>query len=206
MHAMEPRWRTCLGYVSSAELVGGVFDDLRTRYGEKHRAYHTMDHVAACLGHFDTIRHSLDAPRSVELALWFHDAIYNPRSATNEADSARLAVRQLGTLGEDAFVVDSARRLIEITRHPSEPQTSDEGYLLDIDLAILGANAIDYDLYEKNIRKEYKWVPRFIYRRERSKVLRMFLDQERIYRTGHFHVLFEKQAKNNIERALMSLA
>jgi len=200
---MEQRWVTSFG---NNVLAAEVFQELRQRYAEKHRAYHTLDHITACLGHFDSIREALESPRAVEIALWFHDAIYNPRSATNEAESADLAARELMRLGEEAPLIDSVRRLIAITKHPSEPDNQDEAYFLDIDLAILGANQIAYDIYEKNIRREYKWVPRFIYCRERSKVLRMFLDQVQIYRTEHFQILFELHARENIKRALINLA
>lgn len=202
MDSMEQRWEAFFG---DNLLAAEVLLDLRRRYAEKHRAYHTLDHITKCLGHFDTIREALEWPRAVEVSLWFHDAIYNPRSATNEVDSADLAARQLLSLGEDLPLIDSVRRMINITKHPSEPGSQDESYLLDIDLAILGAPQADFDIYEANIRREYKWVPRFIYRRERSKVLRMFLQQECIYHTEHFHGLLERQARENIERALTTL-
>lgn len=202
MDSMEQRWEASFG---DNLLAAEVLLDLRRRYAEKHRAYHTLDHIDACFGHLETIREALECPRAVEISLWFHDAIYNPRSATNEADSADLAARQLLRLGIDLPLIESVRRMIGITKHPSEPGNQDDAYLLDIDLAILGAPQADFDIYEENIRREYKWVPRFIYRRERSKVLRMFLQQESIYRTGHFHGLLERQARENIERALTKL-
>ncbi len=53
---------------------------LQNAYAEKHRHYHTDEHIAACLHHLDVTWHLAENPVEIELALWFHDAIYKPRS------------------------------------------------------------------------------------------------------------------------------
>ncbi len=204
-HATQQRWRNGLLDVSDATRVDAIFQDLSRRYTEKHRAYHTLAHIDACLQHFDSISGRLEHPRSVELAIWFHDAIYRPSSKTNEEDSAHLATEQLGQLKLDAALIERVHRLVLVTKHPSTPENSDGAYLLDIDLATLGAPEAIFDMYGKNVRREYKWVPGFLYRRERAKVLAQFLDQDRIYRTADFHDQFEAQARANLERELRTL-
>lgn len=92
--------------------------------------------------------------------------------------------------------------MIRVTEHPSEPQTRDDCYLLDIDLSILGASPEAFDEYERQIRFEYRWVPEEVYREKRAEVLELFLDQTAIYRTTPFYEAREVSARENIQRVL----
>jgi predicted metal-dependent HD superfamily phosphohydrolase len=145
------------------------------RHREAHRAYHDLRHVMECLGHAAAVRSLLAHPACVELALWFHDSMYDPRAGDNEARSAELAGRLLSGLTPDE-VVAHARELILATRHPSRPQAADARFVVDIDLSILGSAPESFVAYERAIRREYRWVPAPLYRRERRRVLRSLLD------------------------------
>src|SRR5678809_692845 len=68
----------------------GWYEQLTDAYAEPHRCYHTQQHIAECLEEFDEARHLARDPVAIELALWFHDAVYNPRAADNEEQSALL--------------------------------------------------------------------------------------------------------------------
>src|SRR5262245_66185655 len=57
------------------------FEALAERYAEPHRYYHTSRHIAECLAEVDHVRHLARDPVAVELALWFHDAIYETHAA-----------------------------------------------------------------------------------------------------------------------------
>lgn len=61
-----------------------VYNDLVTRYSESHRAYHTLAHIQHCLDEFEQVRHLIANPDAVELALWYHDAIYDTKAKDNE--------------------------------------------------------------------------------------------------------------------------
>ncbi len=60
----------------------------RARYDEPHRRYHTWTHIEACFA----ARRELteDASAAIDLALLFHDAIYDPLAHDNEEKSAEL--------------------------------------------------------------------------------------------------------------------
>ena len=182
-----------------------IYNDLRSHYRESHRAYHTFEHIKACFYHLDNIILSLENPFCVELALWFHDIIYDPKSASNELDSAEYASVQLQKLNLSTKLIKQVHSLILLTAHPSYPQTSDEKILIDIDLSILGADRAVFDRYERNIRKEYKWVDNQTYRAERAKLLKQFLKQSSIYQTSHFIESQEQQAQKNIQYLLQKL-
>ena len=53
--------------------------------------------------------------------------------------------------------------------------------------------------YAKNIRKEYAFVPDYVYKKERTKILKMYLNSQYIYKTKKFRDSFEKKARDNIK-------
>ena len=98
--ALQQRWRTVV-----APLLPDpdhTWQQLATHYSEHHRHYHTLDHIAACLGWLDHYRHLAEDPLCLELALWAHDVIYDPRAADNEARSADWFAQQFA----DSYLTD----------------------------------------------------------------------------------------------------
>lgn len=182
-----------------------MLDAIQQRHAEPHRHYHTIDHVLDCLTLAAEQRAALDDPEAVELAFFFHDAIYDPWRSDNEARSAAWAADCLGDLDLSPERLARIDRLILITRHPSTPSTSDETMMIDIDLSILGAEPVRYDAYETAIRQEYRRVPGFLYRRGRRKLLRHFLAQERLFHTSTFTERYDTAARANLRRALSVL-
>ena len=140
----------------------------------------------------------------LELALWFHDAIYDTRAPDNEAKSAEWARQALGALSPGDL--DSIERLILVTQHSGAPSAPDEELLVDIDLSILGASEQRFDEYERQIRHEYQWVPEDVYKRERAKILKHFARLPSLYHTDYFRDLLESQARENLARSLGALA
>ncbi len=178
---------------------------LHNAYAEKHRHYHTAEHISACLQHLDTIRHLAENPAEIELALWFHDAIYKPHSSTNELDSANWCSEFLQANNLDSSIISRIHQLIMITCHNAVPATNDEQLLVDIDLAILGAPEDVYWQFENNVRKEYLWVPSFIFKNKRKEILQAFLDRYRIYHHNYFYALLEHRARENLAAAISRL-
>ena len=68
-----------------------TYSRLESAYAQKHRAYHTPRHIDECLSLLDEFNHLAAYPAEVECALWFHDAIYEPMSNSNEERSANWA-------------------------------------------------------------------------------------------------------------------
>ena len=81
------------------EDVSRLGSALVGRYAEPHRRYHTVAHLEAVA---DALFLDLAAdPVCVELAAFFHDAVYDPRAprGANESASAALAEADLRSLG-----------------------------------------------------------------------------------------------------------
>jgi len=178
---------------------------LTSAYCEKHRRYHTLDHINACFGHLDSVEMLANYPHEIELALWFHDAVYEIFSGSNEEDSAELAKTFLIRNEVCAQSVERVYNLIALTKGHAAPETIDAKLMLDIDLSILGAEAGVYAQFEKDVREEYNRVPSFIFRTKRKEILRSFLERPRIYHTSYFFDRLETQAKGNLFRAIEAL-
>jgi predicted metal-dependent HD superfamily phosphohydrolase len=191
-----------LGLTARMELHA----DLRKRYSERHRSYHTLHHLAECLELLAKTRALAEEPNEVEIALWFHDAIYEPRRGDNEERSAKWAAREIRRAGGDLAQQQRLSALVMVTKHDGEAQTPDEALLSDIDLAILGVGPKRFEEYERQIREEYAYVPTAQFRPGRRKVLTAFLERPRIYYTDWFRERYEAAARRNLERSLARLA
>lgn len=195
-------WRRAWAGIGAAGEGTALFERLKAAYAEPQRHYHTLQHLGECLALFDGARTLADRPHEVELALWFHDAVYEVKRHDNEqrsADWAREALRDAGVGGDAAQRVHD---LVMATRHTAVPAGRDERLLVDIDLSILGAERARFDEYERQIRREYAYVPGFLFRRKRREILKGFLDRPAIYGTPHFHDALEARARENLARAI----
>ncbi len=185
-----------------------AFDRLAARYAEPGRAYHTMRHVLLCLAELDRVRERCGRPLAVELALWFHDAVYDPRASDNEARSAALLREEAGRAGIDTRLAADAEALVGATAHLGTGRRGaggDAALVHDIDLAVLGWPARRFDAYDRAIRREYSFLSAGEWAGGRRAVLEGFLGQERIYATDGFRDRLEARARRNLSRALARL-
>ncbi len=198
------RWSSLCSRLS---CPGGAerFPLLAAAYAEGHRHHHTARHIDECLDLFQQVVGLADHPDEVELAIWMHDVVYRPRRSDNEARSADLAAEWLGDCEVDPAVIGRIRGLIMATRHADAPRTPDEGLIQDIDLAVLGAAPQRFAEYEEEVRREYRSVPSFIFRRRRAEILESFLERTDMYRTPWFRERLEVSARGNLSRAIAAL-
>ena len=130
-------------------------DALLACHAQPHRHYHTQQHLEECLLHFQRLQAAPDRPAVVEMALWFHDAIHEPAAPDSETRSAAWAEQALLTAAVEPDTAGRVRNLVLATRHTALPASLDEKVLVDIDLAILGAQPARFAEYELQIRDEY---------------------------------------------------
>lgn len=96
MKALSPeRWSRVWRAATCDAPPVGLFARLLGMYSGRERHYHTVTHLMECLEVFDQVRATARQPAEVELAIWLHDAVYDPHSSTNEEDSAALAAEWL---------------------------------------------------------------------------------------------------------------
>jgi predicted metal-dependent HD superfamily phosphohydrolase len=184
-----------------------VTPELRAAYAEPHRRYHTLEHIEACLALLGEVE-GLDADDRVTLerAIWWHDAIYDPTRGDNEDLSADMAVRDLAALGVSAGDGAEVARLIRLTKgHTVDPADRLGALLVSIDLSILGAAPEAYDRYSQQIRQEYAFAPDDLYRAGRAAVMRRFLEAPAIFPSPALANRFEAAARENIRREISRL-
>jgi predicted metal-dependent HD superfamily phosphohydrolase len=180
---------------------------LDVAYAEPHRRYHKRRHIESCLDLLDDWPGlSADERRRLEWAIWWHDAVYDPRASDNEARSAELACRELPALGASTEDVEEVARLIRLTAGHSVPEGDRLGAILvSIDLSILAARPADYDAYAEAVRQEYAHVPDAQWTSGRAAVLQRFLDAPVIFPDPEFRAAWEAQARANLAREIASL-
>lgn len=190
-----------LGFESNIE----TYSKLVSRYSQKHRYYHNANHIDASLKFLRQVKQLANDYNALEIALWFHDAIYNIFSSSNEIDSANWAADFLKLNNANEDFIENVHRLIMATQHNATVHDNDERLIVDIDLAILGSNSEMYEQFERWVRREYKFIPSFIYKKKRKEILEGFLSRERIFSHEYFFEKFETSARNNLKNAINSL-
>jgi predicted metal-dependent HD superfamily phosphohydrolase len=143
----------------------------------------------------------------LELAAWFHDAIYVARpDGESEEKSADLAERALAELEVDAGVRARVRAIILATKR-HQPTGDPAGDLfLDADLSVLGADPDVFDAYERGVRAEWSWVPDAAFADGRATFVRGMLARPAIFLTERYRARLEARARKNLERSLVRLA
>lgn len=202
------------------------FERLMSMYAEEGRAYHTIVHLWEMFGYVDALlplctegEADTDTNAAVlTMAVFFHDAVYDPKSTTNEEDSADLydgfvrdARDARGTAVDDrSFPHVDVRRIILATKSHALPPDDDgtpTRVLLDADMAVLGKRPHAYDAYARAVRREYAFVERATYCEKRADVLSGFLDEDKgsLFATPEMRDVLEAQARLNLRREIALL-
>ena len=141
----------------------------------------------------------------MELALWFHDAVYDPKAGDNEERSAALAKRCLGDCGIARPVAEAVDSLILATKNHTVRAGADAAVVVDVDLSILGRDEERFGEYEEQIRREYAWVPAAVFASKRAEILEGFLARDQVFATQWFRSKYEQQARRNLEASVRAL-
>lgn len=194
----EALWKRCVS--ASSDSAPCVSAELVRLYSEPHRRFHTLDHINDCLRRFDEVGPLMKRPEAVELALWFHDAIYKPGARDNEERSAELFARE--SAGAEAAFTSRVCDLILATKHVVSDLPGDRGFMVDIDL---GGFADPWDLFMskgEDLRAEHATQSDDEYYRSQIKFLSRLERRRYFYCTSYYRSRYEKSAKENVHRLL----
>jgi predicted metal-dependent HD superfamily phosphohydrolase len=164
--------------------------------------------MLACL---DAHRRRISDPLAVELAILFHDWIYEPQGKENEAESviefeafAKQVGLDEGTRAKSARLIDATvKHQIPIDVIPSE--RSDLSFFLDFDLEVLARDWERYSVYAQEIRAEYSCYNDEEYRNGRIRVLKSFLTRERLFFSEEYFLAGEEAARQNMAKEIKML-
>jgi len=180
-----------------------LFLDLLDRWGEEHRTYHGRTHLLAVLEALDLLTAPADPPRTVLLAAWFHDAVYNGIAGQDEEESARLAEERLAHAGLPAAEVDEVARLVRMTAdHQPEAGDGAAALLSDADLSVLGGDPAVYARYLAAVRQDFAHIGDDDFAAGRAAVVRQLLELDPLFHTQRGRELWLDAARRNLQSEL----
>lgn len=180
-----------------------LFLDLLDRWSEPHRHYHGRTHLLSILEALDLLSEPARVPRTVLLAAWFHDAVYQGIPGQDEEESARLALDRLRGAGLPAADAGEVARLVLLTsHHRPDPGDKDGALLCDADLSVLGGDPAEYARYLAAVRLDYAHVPDADFATGRAAVVRRLLDLEPLFHGDRARDLWLDAAHRNLQGEL----
>lgn len=183
-------------------MADAILIGLTRRYLEPHRRYHTLVHIANMLHGAALAAQSTGSPLSDEqiYAIWFHDAIYDPKAHDNEEKSAELAVKLLADARWPAARIETVRKIVLDTKM-HQPSLEASKAVIDADLQTLALPWDGYNKIGRLIREEYSHVSDADWKVGRSHFFKLWLDRKQIYYTP-WGSQFERQARENLARTI----
>jgi predicted metal-dependent HD superfamily phosphohydrolase len=201
---------------AATSTQGCWFDRIYRQHNEAGRYYHTAVHLKEMLDYLQRLSPQEepmldDSVRSLRLAIFFHDVVYDPQSNRNEKDSAKLFEVFCNESKDDFSILPTTTiqnqvvtLILATEAHQVIPGTDEslQKIFLDLDMAVLGKDSKAYLAYAALIRKEYSFVPRQVYCEKRAEILQGFLQKPRIYLSPPFHRALEEAARRNLQEEL----
>jgi predicted metal-dependent HD superfamily phosphohydrolase len=187
----------------SAHLTEELREDLLARWSEAHRKHHTVAHLHEMLDAIGQLAAAgIEFDReAVELAAWFHDAIYEIGRDDNEDRSADLARDLLAS----SPIRDEVARLVLVTKtHKVTDGDVNGAVLSDADLSVLGSEPLRYRAYAEAVREEYADVPDDMFKPARAQILSSLLDGQ-LFHTAAGRERWDARARRNIAEEIAAL-
>jgi len=180
-----------------------LFLELLDRWAEPHRRYHGCTHLLSVLESLDLLTEPADPPRTVLLAAWFHDAVYEGVAGQDEEESALLAENRLTSAGLAPADVAEVARLVRLTStHKPEPGDHAGALLCDADLSVLGGDEQSYARYLAAVREDYAHVSDADFAKGRAAVVRHLLDLDPLFHSERARGLWLDAARRNLAAEL----
>jgi len=189
-------------YTDNVDHIAELWNEIETKHSEKTRYYHTLEHLRHLLEQLTEIKAHIVDWDTILFTLFYHDVIYISSKSDNEEQSAELAAERMKQLAVPEAQIEKCIQQIIATKSHEVSENNDTNLFTDADLSILGQPWEEYSRYAQNVRKEYSQYPKLIYKEGRKKVLRHFLEMERIFKSDWFFEKYEQQARENLEREL----
>ena len=167
------------------------------------RYYHNLKHITYMLSNMDDFKLSKKEKAKLELAIWFHDFVYNSKRTDNEEKSAEVFEVFAKKIGIRENHIKEIKDLILDTKHKVIPKTKLGKIICDLDL-----RGMSEDTQPKNtlkIRKEYSHLSDKEFNEGRIKFLKDFLKRISIYHTRLYRNTLEQKARNNLLKEIENI-
>lgn len=169
------------------------------------RHYHTPVHVLAMFCYAERAGAELSDPE--QLAIWFHDAIYDPVAppGRNENETADWMRRLLLAAGLPRPTVDQAADAIRWTaRHLDEHVPPEHRLIMDLDLAGLTAEPENFERQSRAVRLEAGHLSEEKYRSGKIYFFEQLLARPHFFRSEAF-APWEQRARQAVKQEIEKL-
>ena len=113
-----------------------TFTQIVAAYSTPNRFYHNLEHIHHVLEVIQTLESQTEdlETKTVQLAAWFHDIVYDSKAKDNEEKSAQYASEVLLSLSIPSNVIKNVKNLILTTKnHCASTSNCNAQVLLDAD-------------------------------------------------------------------------
>jgi predicted metal-dependent HD superfamily phosphohydrolase len=165
-------------------LPADVFEKVVKKYTEPHRVYHDITHINQMFAVAETLGIELTAPQ--ELAIIFHDVVYNIGDDRNEEKSVEFMEYILPNnfISQDDLSIAKRIILDTVNHDASIPESK---IVLDLDLMRLAFPFEEFLLYREKIKLEYGTVFSEVdFYQGEIRFFEELLRKERVFFTNHF--------------------
>ncbi|WP_417266393.1 phosphohydrolase [Brumimicrobium sp.] len=194
-----------LNITSDEFIISKCFDEIIHAYESEGRYYHNLEHLKDLFSELERASHLIDDFNLVNIAVFYHDVIYNPTANNNEEKSAEFSSNHLKLMRASEQLIKTVYEAIIATKKHSESENNNINIFTDADLSILGTNSEHYKKYSQKIRYEYITYPSYLFDNGRIQALKQLMDTGRLFKSEYFYKLNEKQALDNLQAELDSL-
>lgn len=187
-------------YINDIYVINEFWSEIEGEYSEKNRCYHNLSHLENVYNQLVEVKDEVLNWETVLFSLFYHDIVYDVLSADNEEKSSKYAAQRMKQMNVPDDIIENCTLQILATKGHIFNSNSDVNYFIDADLSILGMSFETYLEYAKNVRQEYAIYSESEYNFGRKRVLKHFLEMEKIFKTDYFCGKFELKAKENLRR------
>uniref|UniRef100_A0A0N5B271 Inhibitor_I29 domain-containing protein n=1 Tax=Strongyloides papillosus TaxID=174720 RepID=A0A0N5B271_STREA len=206
--ALRERWNDMTSFMSET-VKEKWWDKIIKQYSD--RPFYNLTHLHNMLQLFDQHKDRLHDRYAVAFAIFFKHLEYDSRST----ETAKLSADQFKkfcsetTFDQEGYVVnlilESENNCTDANLNIGTYGNDDIHYLIDFDMMVHGESPEKYEIYKSKLRQEYSYLNEKEYKKERVKVLKLFLQIPNIYATKEFRDKYEEQARKNISEEIISL-
>jgi predicted metal-dependent HD superfamily phosphohydrolase len=191
--------------------ISESFNNIIGAYDNKSRSYHGIKHIEKMLKELKDYEinnpKEIKNPKILRFGIFMHDFING--SKNDVEDSLEIALKLLDKSKSQKVrdQKDLLKEIILATKHSRNiPEDSpiETKLIADLDLAILGSDKKTYEIYAKQVRREYSQYSDDDYKAGRIAVLERFLSKP-IYKLEYFQKKYQKKAEENIRNEIESL-
>jgi len=204
---MNKHWLDLLNRIKENIFSNDVDEDYFKNYYQtlelyytNKRFYHTLNHIKILLDSLHDFHITEVEKIKLELAIWFHDIIYNSKAKNNEEESINEFTKFAIYVGLNFDLNLEINDIIFATRHKDTAQTRLQKIMCDVDLKEFAFD--NYIKNSNNIKKEFSHLTDKEWIKGRSDFLKTFINKEFIYYTDEYRDALEDTARINLKKEL----